>query len=362
MAQGWSRGAPARRGRPAAPLRRRPGLPRRARPGAGWHPVPPRSAARSAARCPPPCSWSSATGGAPHTSRPPGERPAPARRRPARPRADQHVGRRPLLEAAVEQGAGGSSSGSAAAPRTTAAPGCSPRWGPARPSVLARGGSPWPRRPTTRCRAWPTWSRGCAAPRSCSPPTTRRRCSACRARVPSRRREGRLARAGPRARGRARAVRRRRAVAAAGRPSSCSAGCRAVSTASRAPVRRVAWATACSPSARDPCRRRRARCCARAGSACGGPQRPGGHRRGPASTGALRGSVVAGVAAAALDTGRPTVLVAGRVLVGRRERWRSGWPAPTPSPTAAPGRGVVADPVETLRRPRRAGGAHLVAR
>ena len=38
----------------------------------------------------------------------------------------------------------------------------------------------------------------------------------------------------------------------------------------------------------------------------------------------MRGSVVAGVAAATLETGRPTVLVAGECLVGRRETMSLG--------------------------------------
>ncbi|MFQ6170541.1 glycerate kinase [Oryzobacter sp. R7] len=63
----------------------------------------------------------------------------------------------------------------------------------------------------------------------------------------------------------------------------------------------------------------------------------------------MRGSVVAGVAAATLETARPTVLVAGECLVGRRETMALGLAATyavaeTPREVEA----MVADPVETL--------------
>ncbi|WP_392542356.1 glycerate kinase [Oryzobacter telluris] len=63
----------------------------------------------------------------------------------------------------------------------------------------------------------------------------------------------------------------------------------------------------------------------------------------------LRGSVVSGVAAATLETARPTVLVAGECLVGRRETMTLGLAgtyavADTPSEVEA----MVADPVGTL--------------
>lgn len=63
----------------------------------------------------------------------------------------------------------------------------------------------------------------------------------------------------------------------------------------------------------------------------------------------LQGSVVAGVAAATLETARPTVLVAGECLVGRRETMALGLAATyavadTPREVEA----MVADPVETL--------------
>ena len=63
----------------------------------------------------------------------------------------------------------------------------------------------------------------------------------------------------------------------------------------------------------------------------------------------LRGSVVSGVAAATLETGRPTVLVAGECLVGRRETMSLGLAgtyavADTPRDVEA----MVADPVATL--------------
>jgi len=63
----------------------------------------------------------------------------------------------------------------------------------------------------------------------------------------------------------------------------------------------------------------------------------------------LHGSVVAGVAAATLETGRPTVLVAGECLVGRRESMSLGLAA---TYEVAGNRdeveAMVADPVETL--------------
>ena len=63
----------------------------------------------------------------------------------------------------------------------------------------------------------------------------------------------------------------------------------------------------------------------------------------------MRGSVVAGVAAAALDTGRPAVLVAGECLVGRRETMTLGLAG---TYAVADSRdeveAMVADPVETL--------------
>ncbi|HET6968415.1 MAG TPA: glycerate kinase [Ornithinibacter sp.] len=65
----------------------------------------------------------------------------------------------------------------------------------------------------------------------------------------------------------------------------------------------------------------------------------------------LRGSVVAGVAAAGLETGRPTVLVAGECLVGRRETMTLGLAATyavADSPREV--EAMVADPVQTLAR------------
>ena len=63
----------------------------------------------------------------------------------------------------------------------------------------------------------------------------------------------------------------------------------------------------------------------------------------------MKGSVVAGVAAAALDTGRPAVLVAGECLVGRRETMTLGLAG---TYAVADSRdeveAMVADPVETL--------------
>jgi glycerate 2-kinase len=63
----------------------------------------------------------------------------------------------------------------------------------------------------------------------------------------------------------------------------------------------------------------------------------------------MRGSVVAGVAAATLETGRPTVLVAGECLVGRRETMTLGL-AGTYAVAGSRDEveAMVADPVETL--------------
>ncbi len=63
----------------------------------------------------------------------------------------------------------------------------------------------------------------------------------------------------------------------------------------------------------------------------------------------LRGSVVAGVAAATLETARPTVLVAGECLVGRRETMTLGLAGTyAVADSAREVEAMVADPVETL--------------
>ena len=63
----------------------------------------------------------------------------------------------------------------------------------------------------------------------------------------------------------------------------------------------------------------------------------------------MRGSVVAGVAAATLETGRPTVLVAGECLVGRRETMTLGLAGTYAVADTARGvEAMVADPVQTL--------------
>ena len=63
----------------------------------------------------------------------------------------------------------------------------------------------------------------------------------------------------------------------------------------------------------------------------------------------MKGSVVAGVAAAALDTGRPAVLVAGECLVGRRETMTLGLAGTyAVADSRAEVEAMVADPVETL--------------
>lgn len=63
----------------------------------------------------------------------------------------------------------------------------------------------------------------------------------------------------------------------------------------------------------------------------------------------LSGSVVAGVAAATLETARPTVLVAGECLVGRRETMTLGLAGTyAVADSAREVEAMVADPVETL--------------
>ena len=63
----------------------------------------------------------------------------------------------------------------------------------------------------------------------------------------------------------------------------------------------------------------------------------------------LRGSVVSGVAAATLETGRPTVLVAGQCLVGRRETMALGLAGTyAVADSRAEVEAMVADPVTTL--------------
>ncbi|HSO66086.1 MAG TPA: glycerate kinase, partial [Ornithinibacter sp.] len=63
----------------------------------------------------------------------------------------------------------------------------------------------------------------------------------------------------------------------------------------------------------------------------------------------MRGSVVAGVAAAALETGRPAVLVAGQCLVGRRETMTLGLAGTyAVADSTREVEAMVADPVQTL--------------
>ena len=93
----------------------------------------------------------------------------------------------------------------------------------------------------------------------------------------------------------------------------------------------------------------------------GGPQRPRRHRGRPVDWSTLRGSVVAGVAAATLDTGRPAVLVAGECLVGRRETMTLG-PRRHLRRRRQPrrGRGDGRRPGRDARRPHRARVARTV--
>ena len=63
----------------------------------------------------------------------------------------------------------------------------------------------------------------------------------------------------------------------------------------------------------------------------------------------LRGKVVAGVARAATEVGTPVVVVAGQVLVGRREAQTIGVDAAYPvADTAAQVEAALADPFRTL--------------
>ena len=139
-----------------------------------------------------------------------------------------------LLDAAVEQGADqGRRRASAAAAPTTPGPACSPRSGPGRRRRWRAAASPSPRPPTTRCPGSPTSSRGCAGVELVR--RHRRRHPAARPAGHQRGRgaaQGRLARAGPGPRGGPGPLHRRAGPRRCPRrPSSCSAGCRAGSTA-----------------------------------------------------------------------------------------------------------------------------------
>ena len=190
MAQGWSQGAPHDEVELLPAVRRRSRLPRRALPGPrrhdgrddGQRPARPRGARRGArgrARRP---AHGLRRGVA-------GERAAPARRRRARPRPDQHLGGRP---AARRRRRAGRDQGRRRRRRRRherrRGRACSPRSGPGRRRCWRAAGWPSPRRPTTRCPGSPTSSRGWPGSRSWSPPTTTPRCSACRAPARSRRR------------------------------------------------------------------------------------------------------------------------------------------------------------------------------
>ena len=132
-------------------------------------------------------------------------------------------------------------------------------------------------------------------------------------------------------------------------PSSCSAGCRAGSTARRAPVPPGVSATALLALGA-----RRVGGVAEVLRECGFGVAAA--RSDLVVTGAgrvdwstLRGSVVAGVAAATLETGRPTVLIAGECLVGRRETMTLGLAGTyAVADSRAEVEAMVADPVATL--------------
>ena len=135
-------GRAARRGRAAAAVRRRPGLPRRALPGPrrhdrrddGQRPARPRGARRGAggrARRP---AHGLRRGVA-------GERAAPARRRRARPRPDQHLGGRPAARRRRRAGRGqGRRRASGGSATNDAGAGMLAALGAGPASVLARGG------------------------------------------------------------------------------------------------------------------------------------------------------------------------------------------------------------------------------
>ena len=107
------------------------------------------------------------------------------------------------------------------------------------------------------------------------------------------------------------------------------------------------------------------RCCAQCGFGDRGGPQPTSSSPAPGAFdwSTLHGSVVAGVAAAALETGRPTVLVAGECLVGRRETMTLGLAGTyAVADSRAEVEAMVADPVATLAAPHRPRGAHLVRR
>ena len=289
MAQGWSRGAPHDEVELLPLSDGGPGLPRRALPGPrAARPSRPRSATRSAARCPRRCSWSSATAGARPTSR--------RRRRAActcstptsaTPGLTSTWGVGQLLEVGVEQGAtkvvvgvGGSATNDAGA-GMLAALGAGPA------SVLARGG-PRPRLGARRRAARPGRRRRapCRGPRSCSRPTTTPRCSACRAPARSRRR--------------ARAPRpswpRRSRARWAGSPTSWAASL--PSAAGRAAQRDAAPPR---PRGRRRCRRWAGLRPARAGCSAGGRRRRGAARA--ARSGSRRPAATSSSPAPAGSTG-----------------------------------------------------------
>ena len=297
----------------------------------------------------------------------PGGRAAPARRRRARPRPDEHVGGRPAARGRPRAG-GAQDRRRARWQRHERRRGraCSRRWVPARRAGWPGADSPWPRRPTTRCPAWPRWSRGSPAPRSCSPATSRPRCWACKGAsavdAPQKGASPELAQALEGALGRFADV--VGAVAAAHRPVDLLTGKpRRLDTRGRAPAPRVAWATPCCCSgARGSAVS--ARCCDAVGFGDGGcPQRPRGDRGGRFDWQSLRGQGRRrGGGRGTRRRRRPACVVAGQCLVGRRETMAPrARPAPTPSPAAATRSRRWCRPGRDARRPHRPGGAHLVA-
>ena len=324
MPQGWRAGRTARRGRAAAAVRRRPRASSTCSPGAlggrrrdhGQRPARPRGARRGAAGRARRPAHRLRRGGA-------GERAAPARRRRARPRpAPAPGGRRSCSTSPSSRarprsssGVGGSGHqrrrGRHAAPRSGA--------GPA--SVLAAR-RPGPRRGHRRraARAGRRRRAGWPASSSWSPPTSTPRCSACRAPARSRRRRRAPRPSRPRrSRGPWATSPTSWAASLPCRPSTCSAGCRAGSTAR--PGAGAAGGLGYGLLAARRARRVGGVAEVLRRSAASAPPRRAATWSSPATGGfdwqPLRGTVVAGVAAATLETGRPTV----------RRRRASAWSA-----------------------------------
>ena len=366
MGEGWSRGAPHDEVELLPLSDGGPGLPRRPRPGARRHhgrhdgerPARPRGARRRARRRARRAAHGLRRGVA-------GQRPAPARRRRARPRPHEHVGGRPAARGGLGEGAhkivvgvGGSATNDAGA-GMLAALGAGPA------SVLARGGLALAAAPDDALLGLPPGSStGSRASTSCSPPTRTRRCSACRAPAPSRRR----ARA-PRAEqahaleARARPVHRRRRPVAAD-PARRPAERDAAPPRPRARRRGRRWPGLRAPRTRCPSRERRRGGAARVRRS--GSRQPAATSSSPAPA----GSTGSPCAARSSPAWRPRP--SNRAPDGARRGRVPRRPARDDDARArrhlcrrrhrARGRGDGRRPGETLAAAHRAGGAHLVAR